>query len=287
VQLLLAESLLIGVAGGALGSLLAAWSFQGIALVVLSALPFDLPEILLDTSPDSSVLAFAIALSVATGVLCGLAPALKVTRADLQAAMKGDALLSGQRAGSRLQATLVGTQVAVCMVLMVATGLLLRGLQEMHDVDPGFEFENVAVASFAWSESYDASQTAAVHRRGLVERIGAMPGIEGVAQVRVVPLATSISTTEARLPDRAEPFIADVNTVSPSYFSLLGIPLVQGRTFTEGEVADGSTAVIVTEATARRVWPQRDPIGETLVLSPRDVMTGGSGCPIERSRWSV
>jgi predicted permease len=273
VRLLLAESLLIGAAGGALGSLLAAWSFQGIVLVVLSALPFDLPEILLDTSPDSSVLAFAIVVSVATGVLCGLAPALRAARADLQTAMKVDPLLSSRRTGGRLQATLVGTQVAVCMVLMVAAGLLLRGLQATQEVDPGFEFENVAVASFAWSESYDASQTAAVHRR-LVERIGAMPGIEGVAQVRVVPLATVISTTEARLPDQAEPFVAEVNTVSPSYFSLLGIPLVQGRTFTEAELADGSTAVIVTEATARRVWPQRDPIGETLVLSPRDVRTG-------------
>ena len=271
VQLLLAESLLIGAAGGAVGSLLAAWSFQGIVLSVVSALPFDMPELLVDASPDSSVLVFAIVLSVATGVLCGLVPALQATRADLQTAMKGDSLLSGRRAGSRLQATLVGTQVAVCMVLMVAAGLLLRGLQATHDVDPGFEFANVAVASFAWSES--APPIAAVHRQ-LVERIGAMPGIEGVAQVRAVPLNVSVSTTEARRPDQAEPFVADVNTVSPSYFSLLGIPLVRGRTFTEAELVDGSTAVIVTESTARRVWPQRDPIGETLVLSPRDVRTG-------------
>jgi predicted permease len=273
VQLLLAESLLIGVAGGALGSLLAAWSFQGIVFVVLSALPFDLPELLLDTSPDGGVLGFAILLSVATGVLCGLAPALTATRPDLQTAMKVDALLSSRRTGSRLQATLVGTQVAVCMVLMVAAGLLLRGLQATHDVDPGFEFENVAVASFAWSESFDTQQTVAVHRR-LVERIGATPGIDAVAQVRVVPLATWVSTAEARLPDQAEPFVADVNTVSPSYFSLLGIPLVQGRTFADTELADGSAAVVVTEAMARRLWPGRDPIGQTLVLSPRDVRTG-------------
>jgi hypothetical protein len=147
--------------------------------------------------------------------------------------------------------------------------LLLRGLQATRDVDPGFEFENVALASIAWSESIDA---AAINDR--LERIAGMPGIEGVAQVRVPPLATWLSRAEARLPDQAEPFLPNVNTVSPGYFSLLGIPLVQGRTFAEAELVDGSAAVIVTEATARRLWRDRDPIGQTLVLSPRDVRTG-------------
>ncbi len=271
VQLLLAESLLLGVIGGALGSLLAAWSFQGIVFAVVSALPLGLPQqLLLDTSPDGNVLAFALVLSVATGVLCGLAPALRTLRADLQTAMKLDALGSGRRIDSRLQGTFVGTQVAICMVLMVAAGLLLRGLQATHDVDPGFELENVVVASINWSESNPA---AAVQNR-LIERVAALPGIEGVAQVRIPPLATWNSSAEVRLPDQVEPFRADRNTVSPNYFSLLGIPLVQGRTFTDAELGDGSAAVVVTEATSRRLWPGRNPIGQTLLLSERDTITG-------------
>jgi predicted permease len=273
VQLLLAESLLIGAAGGALGSLLAAWSFQGLVFAVLQALPFDAPELLLDTSPDLTVLGFAILLSVGTGVLCGLAPALQATRPDLQTAMKVDALGTGRRRGGRLQATLVGAQVAVCMVLTIAAGLLLRGLQATYDVEPGFAFENVAVASVALSEDYDVDTLATAHRQ-ILERVAGTPGIDGVAQARVVPLSLMVSTAEARLPDQAEPFEADVNTVSPGYFSLLGIPLVQGRTFIDAELVDGSPAVIVTESTARRFWPQRDPIGATLVISPRHVSTG-------------
>jgi predicted permease len=273
VQSLLAESLLIGAAGGGLGLAFAVWSLQGIVAFVLSRVP-GAPELLIDTGPDIRVLSFALLLSLATGVLCGLVPALQASRPDLHTAMKLDALGPGRHAGTRLQGTLVGVQVAVCMVLMIAAGLLLRGVYTAQTIDPGFSYDDVSVVSLASRGSSDTERTTNLATQ-LIDRIGSLPGIDAIAQVGVAPLSMTTSMSSARLPE-GEAFVTSVNTVSSGYFGLVGIPIVRGRTFTEDELADASAAVVVTETTARRLWPGQEPIGQTIVTARADIRTGES-----------
>jgi predicted permease len=262
---LLAESVLIAVIGGALGSVLAMWSFQSLVVFAMSTFSREAPG-LLDATPDIRVLAFAFVLTLASGVLFGLVPALRASKQDLHAATKVDAG-AGRRGSSRLQGVLVGVQVAVCMVLMVAAGLLLRGLYAAQTVEPGFTYENVAVASFSLiGADYDAARAAAFQRQ-LIERVASLPGVDAVAQGAGTPLGvgSAIGST-ARLPGGERDFALLFNVVSPGYFALLELPIIRGRTFTEAELVDGSRTLIVTEATARRLWPNRDPIGQTLTM---------------------
>ena len=274
VQQLLTESMLLATAGGLLGSALAIASSQALFAFALSTLP--VPELLIDASPDARVLAFSLALSLGTGIVCGLAPALHVSKPGLHNAMKQDAIEGSRGTGSRLRGTLVGIQVAVSMVLMIAAGLLLRGLNAAQNVEPGFAFENVSTASISLTEDYsDAERRAAFHLQ-FMERVRSQPGIDAVAQAAVLPLSASLRGSNVRLPGRDDPVFARVTSVSPGYFSLLDIPIVRGRTFTEAELTEGSTAVIVTEATARRFWPGQDPIGQTIITPRADYVTGGA-----------
>lgn len=264
VQPLLAESVLLALAGGVLGSALAIWSFQGLVVFAMSALPLEAPRPLIDASPDWRVLAFALVVSLATGVVSGLAPALTASKPDLHTAMKSDAPAVGRRTGRRLQGVLVGVQISLCMVLMIAAGLLLRGLQAAQTVDPGFGYDGVAVASFDLSGAGYDTERATAFQAQLMERVGSFPGVEDVAQVALTPLRPATIRTFVGMPGEAQFTLVPFNVVSPSYFSVIGIPIVRGRTFTDVELRDESTAVIVTEATARRYWPDRDPIGQTI-----------------------
>jgi putative ABC transport system permease protein len=262
VQQLLAESLLLAAAGGVLGAVLALWSVQSLVFLAIDALPPQAPEMAIDVSPDARVLVFALLASIGSAALFGLAPAFQASKPDLHAAMKVDVLGLDRRSGARLRGTLVGLQVAVCMVLMIAAGLLLRGLATTRSVDPGFEYENVAVASFDLTAAgYDAAR-AAVFQRQLAERVDALPGVE-VANATTPPLSMQSFSRMARIDGQNE--FLPLNEVSPTYFSLTGIPIVRGRTFTDAEAAAGS-GLIVTEATARRLWPGLDPIGQTIEI---------------------
>ncbi len=262
VQQLLAESVLIAIIGGVLGSVLAMWSFQSLLVFAESDFSIEGPG-LIDASPDVRVLAFAFVSTLASGVLFGLVPALQGSKQDLHMAMKVNG--SGRPGANRLQSVLVGVQVAACMVLMISAGLLVRGLYAAQTVEPGFTYEDVAVASFDLT-GYDTARAGAFQRE-LTERVGSLPDVDAVAQSAATPLAEGGMGSMARVPGGDRPFALRFNVVSPGYFALLELPIVRGRTFTETELAAGSAAVIVTEATARRLWPDRDPLGETLTMA--------------------
>ena len=146
VRQLLTESLLLSLAGGALGSMIAFWSFIRVTRFVVNHLPHDFPPIAVNVAPDMHVLVYALLLTLFTGIGFGLAPALRSSRLDLNSSMKGDGTPSGsgKRSGRFLLNTLVGSQVAVCMVLLVAAGLLLRGLYYAQTGRSGFEIKGVA-----------------------------------------------------------------------------------------------------------------------------------------------
>ena len=266
IQQLLTESLLIALAGGALGSLLAVWSFQGITAFVLSHLPNVIPSLAIEPGPDLRVFVFALSLTLATGIFFGLLPAIQASRPDLNVALKEDSAGSGRLSGGFLRSALVGMQVAVCMVLLISAGLLLRGLYAAQTVDPGFDYKDISVVTFDLrGQGYDDTQGAAFQAR-VFEQIGSIPGVDGIARANVTPLSPGGYNTVFSLPGEQQFHPVQFDPVSPEYFAVLGIPIVRGRTFTAEDAKNSPGAVIVTESMARQFWPGEDPIGKILKM---------------------
>jgi macrolide transport system ATP-binding/permease protein len=265
IRQLLAESLLLSLFGGTIGSLLAFWSFTSITRLVVSHLPREFSTLSVNVAPDIRVLAYALGLTLITGITFGLIPALQSSRQDLNTALKEDGAHSGpgKRSSRFLLNALVGTQVAVCMILLLAAGLLLRGLYYARTIDPGFEMKRVATMFLnLGQQGYNENQGTAFVQR-LRQRISELPGVIEVAQAECAPLSHDFSADVFTIPGRAEKIGFEYNHVSPEYFSVVGIPIVRGRGFRPGETHD-SPGVIVTESTARQLWPGEDPLGKTL-----------------------
>jgi putative ABC transport system permease protein len=265
VRQLLTESLLLSLTGGALGSAISFWSFIRITQLVTSHLPHDFPPLAVNVAPNLHVLAYALVLSLVTGLAFGLVPALRSTRPDLNSAMKGVGipLGTGKRSGRVLLDVLVGSQVAVCMVLLLAAGLLLRGLYSAQTVDPGFEIKGVATIFLNLEkQGYDPGRATLFIQR-FRERIQGLPGVVEVAQAESAPLSHDFSGSEITIPGRAGTVGIEYNHVTPEYFSLLGIPIVRGRSFSAA-ATQAAPEIIVTESTARRLWPGQDPLGKTV-----------------------
>jgi predicted permease len=272
VRQLLTESILLSAAGGLLGSLFAFWSFASIARLLTSQLPQSFPALAVNIAPDFRVLVFAIALTLITGIVFGLAPALRTSSLDLNTALKGDGTQAagGRRSGRFLRDGFVAAQVAVCMILLLAAGLLLRGLYYAQTVSPGFEMKGLATAFFNLEAmNYDEHRAAAFTSQ-LRERVAALPGVTGVAQAETGPLTSDHSRDRFFIGSGSEPVAIEYNHVSPEYFSVVGIPIVRGRGFTANDWKSGGS-IIVTESTARRLWPNQDPLGKTL----HNRLTGG------------
>jgi macrolide transport system ATP-binding/permease protein len=265
VRQLLTESLLLSLFGGALGSLVAFWSFASITHLVISQLPRDFSTLTLNVAPDFRVLAYALALTLFTGITFGLIPALQSSRLDLNTALKGDGMHFGRSktSGRFLRNALVSAQIAVCMILLLSAGLLLRGLYYAQTVDPGFEMKKVASAFLNLrAQGYDENR-AAVFIRSLHERVAGLPGVTEIAQAECAPLSHDFSADYFTVPGRADKVPIEYNHVSPEYFSVVGIPIVRGRGFGPDDWREAS-GIVVTESTALRLWPGEDSLGKTL-----------------------
>jgi macrolide transport system ATP-binding/permease protein len=282
VRQLVTESLLISLIGGLAGSAVAAWSVQAlVALAIPAMLPPWLPlTVAVDVSPDVRVLAFALVLTSAAGILFGLAPALQVATPDLHVVMKQDSAAAGSgRRGGRLRAALVGVQVALCMVLTIAAGLVLRGLYVTYTIEPGFSYRDVTYVSLESVFDGYSPEEAEARRRRLLAAFEALPGVESVASTDQEPLGDDMAPTLIRLPgeDERQSRVGELNVVSARYFDALDLPIVRGRAFTDEEALrrnraaspDGAGAqprpAIVSQTTARNLWPGGDAIGRTLV----------------------
>jgi predicted permease len=261
---LLTESLTIALAGGIAGSLVAFWSFEALLARLPAYLPPDVSQPRIDANPDVHALWFGLALTIVTAIVCGIVPAIQASKRDLHTGVK-DAADSGGAAGW-LRGSLIAVQIAVCMVLLISAGLLLRAVYAAHTIDPGFEYRNIAMVSYAFrGPSYDDKRVSAFQRE-LTERIQSLPGVDAVAHASKMPLSTGRYQTSFRLRPGETQFDVDVNDVSDDYFSLVGIPIVRGRTFSTTELQGAQRAVIVSEATARRYWPGEDPVGRTILM---------------------
>ena len=154
-----------------------------------------------------------MALTLGTGILFGLAPALHVSRPDVLGVIKQDSAVTGSnRGGGRLRGTLVGVQVAMCMALMIAAGLLLRGLYATYTVDPGFDYRDVAYVSFGWTGSRYEADAAAILRQRFRDQVAALPGVDAVAFASDPPLGEETAGIPIRLPGRER----ETESVSPT-----------------------------------------------------------------------
>ena len=267
IRQLLTESLLLAFFGGAAGALASYWSVAALFRLTIAHLPtgnelaFALP-----LNSDWRTWSFAFAVSVATACFFGLAPALRSSRVELTAAMKEDGAHSQTEtiSGGRLRSFLVGTQVAVCMVLLLAAGLLLHGLYRAQTVDPGFQMKNVEAVAFDLSSAGYAQDRAAAFQQRVKERIAALPGVDEVAGATSIPLANSHDLTGFSTPDKSKNEEVEYNHVSANFFHVLGIPVLQGRLFTDAEARSGMHSVVLSQSTARRFFPGQSPIGQTL-----------------------
>ena len=274
VRQLLTESLLLALAGGALGLGLA---YVGLdTLVALSAGTLPRPD---EIGVDRRVAGFALAASIVTGVLFGLAPALAASKPDLQDSLgDGGRFASAGRRGRGMRDALVIAQTALAVVLLAGAGLLLRSFWNLTHVDPGFRGENVLSVSISTpSEVIADEERRAAYRREILGRVANLPGVLAVGASKTVPLqggGEGYAFTVAGQPEPVAPE-SGVLIVTPGYFRALGIPLLRGREFTDGDEASSALVVIVNEAFARRYLPGREAVGATLSLGDGELRIVG------------
>ncbi len=284
VAQMLTESLLLGLAGGALGVLFAVLSLRGLA----SMTELNLPRIG-EIHVDGMVLAFAVMLSVLTGVLFGLAPALGASRPDLIGVLRASGE-GASPAGSRrvlrwfnLRGLLVVGQLALSVVLLIGATLLMESLARYRREDVGFNTTHLLTMRISLPPArYGTPRKTAAFHEELVRRIEAIPGVQAASVMFFVPM-----TTFAGMPiqDAAKPrlqlnqrIIATIQNVSPDYFRTMGIPLRHGREFTERDKLDAPLVVIVDERLAHDLWPDgADPVGRRVLLgmNPRSLEVVG------------
>jgi predicted permease len=267
VRLLLTESVTLSTAGGLLGLLTAGWLTRLIQGWTPPGLPIPLA---LDLGMDQRVMWFTLLVSIATGVVFGLAPALQVTRPALLPALRDDAsgwLRAHRRFG--LRNVLVVTQVAVSLVLLTAAGLFVRSLQRAQEIDPGFERERALILTPATMLSGLKADERRVFTETLRDRLAILPGVETVALADRVPLGAQIRSTAIVVDDQqpdangmGTPVDYTINDVG--YFRALGIPVLRGRDFTMSDDKTTPNVAIVSEAFAARFWPDVDPIGRQI-----------------------
>jgi predicted permease len=264
VRLLLTESVMVTLVGAVAGSLLAWWSFQSLLPMLLASVP-GVSQPRVDAHPDRTVLGFGLTVTILTALACGAVPALRASKAQLHSVMKAQTPFGTDGRGGWLRSGLIAVQVAVCMVLLVCGALLLRALHAASTLDPGFTARDVAVVSVDLRGPRYSDAAVETLRSGLVDQLRSLAGVTAVARAGKVPLSPGRMQASFRLPRQAQADEFDVNAVSPEFFAVLGIPIVSGRTFTAEEQEREARAVVVTEATARRLWPGRNPVGQTIV----------------------
>ena len=263
---LLTESVMLAFIGGALGLLLAHWSVH-LILAFQPPLPMS---IALDLGVDGRVLLFTLLVSLATGVMFGLAPAFQATRQDLVSALKDDVSRAGTRSRRfGLRNILVVAQVSVSLVLLIGAGLFLRSVRNANAIDPGFETRDIAIFTTNLDMLGYSKERGTQFYVQAVERLSSLPGVVSAAIAEKIPCGISVSIQGFVIegvepPPDDDSYDIDVTTVGPGYFRTMGIPLLSGRDFALTDTKESPPVVIVSETMARRFWPGENPIGKRI-----------------------
>jgi putative ABC transport system permease protein len=266
VRQLLTESVLISLAGGALGLLLA-WAALG-PLLKISA---DSVPQAFSIGLDRWVLAFTLGVSVVTGLVFGIVPALRTAKLDLRETLnegsRGSTMGPGQH---RLRSSLVATEMALAMLLLVGAGLLLRSFSRLQDIAPGFQPDHLLVADLPLAQATYAKpeQRFAFYDR-LVERARTLPGVRSAAAASFLPVSGGGGLLHFNITGRPpktphDYLAAGYRTITPSYFETLGVPLLQGRLFRPADREKGPAVVLINAAMARTYFPLENPLGKRI-----------------------
>jgi putative ABC transport system permease protein len=281
VRQLLTESLLLSLVGGTLGLLFAWWGVH----FLLAASPMNIPG-MKDAGLDTTVLGFTAVISVLTGVIFGLAPALQASRADLQDALKeGGRNAAGGSVRNRVRAVLVVVEVALSLVLLVGAGLLGKSFLLLSEVRPGFEPEHVLSTDLSLAKAkYPQPQQQQAGFAEIVRRAAAIPGVEAAAVIYPLPLGgdsnsdTFLIAGRPALRPEDKP-TSNHRTISPNYFRALNIPLLRGRQFDERDNQHAPPVIIVNETFARRYFAETEALGQYIIIEGE---SGDHGVPPQR-----
>jgi len=264
IRQLLTESVLLSLLGGALGLLLAVWGVHLFTRLGAGNLP-QVQEI----AVDSSALGFALLMSLVTGIVFGLAPALHLARSNLSDALKQGIRTSRGGTGSRMRGGLIVAEVALALMLLAGAGLLLKTLVRLQAVPTGFNPHGVLAMDISLDDNrHPAGERRAVFLKQIVQRLGSLPSVEAAGTATTLPMAgwTDSSVRAEGRPDQDEFYIStDYDFVSGDFYRAMGMPLLRGRLFTERDDSTSAPRVaIMNEALAGKVFPNEDPLGQRI-----------------------
>jgi putative ABC transport system permease protein len=261
VRQLLTESVLLALAGGAVGLLLALWGTD----LLLALAPEDLPRVK-DVALDGRVIAFTLAVTFLTGIIFGLVPALQASRPNLNETLKegGRGTTGGHH---RVRGSLVVTEVALALMLLVGAGLLIRSFYRLQQVNPGFNTRDaIAVTVSLPGKKYPQDDQVAAFYTQLLEKVSALPGVVATGATQSLPVQGDYLlgfNIQGRPPDPpGEDKSTNYYAVTPDYFKAMGIPLIRGRVFTDQDRKDTPRVAIINEEMAKKYFPDEDPIGK-------------------------
>jgi predicted permease len=268
VRQLLTESLLLSLMGGAVGLVIAKWSVS----VVRTIDPGNIPRLEI-IGIDGRVLGFTFSVSILTGILFGLAPALRAVKADVNSALKaggrsqGDSGLTASR--RHLRGMLVVSELAFSLVLLIGAGLLIRSFVGLQRVPPGFNPDHVISMQLSVNGQRFLEQ--------LVQKTVSVPGWKTVGAVSALPFTSSVGWgrihVEGFTPEPGQEVLADSRSATPDYFRTMEIPLLRGRFFSDREAVQRAPVVLIDQKFAQRFWPHEDPIGKHVWSNPKSPMT--------------
>ena len=268
IRQLLTESVLLSLIGGGIGLLLSLWLTKlFIALSPPNTPRFD------EIRPDAGVLAFTLGLTVITGLVFGLAPALQAARVDLNERLKEAGRSAGSAGHNRLRSLVMVSEIALSFMLLVGAGLLIKSFMHLRDVSPGFNTANVLSVRVAIpSAKYGQGEPRTQILRQLEEHIESLPGVQSAGAILSLPLGGDTFNVgrgyirEGRPATPEEAANAAYLVATPDYFHTLNIPLLSGRGFTDQDTEQTTKVVVVNESMARQLWPGESPVGKRITI---------------------
>jgi putative ABC transport system permease protein len=272
VRQLLTESIVLSLIAATAGVLLALWGTP----LILKWAPDEI-QLLNAIHFDPGILLFTLGITAATGVLMGLLPALETSRGDYREALQQSSRTVRGASHSRIRGFLVSSQVCLAFVLTVASGLLLKSFVLVWNINPGFNVLNLYEVNFRLIDpKYEDDKTVVRAQTEVLDRIRRIPGVESAGLTSTPPIAGSFGSfdqcgfivQDERIPDSQVPSV-DRYIVSPGYFRALEIPLLRGRLFTEADAAGSNHVAIISELTARQIFPGKNPLGKRIQLGGR------------------
>jgi putative ABC transport system permease protein len=277
IRQLLTESVILAFMGGTIGVLLAGWGVE--------ALKLTLPEEAAGMMPgynhlgvNSRVLVFTLIVSVVTGILFGLAPAIQASKPDLNEMLK-DGVGKAGVGRHRLRAALVVAEISMSIVLLTGAGLLMKNFLTVMKINPGINTDNVLTMGITLPPAkYENDTRRRAFYDELMRRARSLPGVESAALINNLPMGQSDSSAGFLVegvpdPPPGQQFDGGYRVCTPGYFKTMGVPVIRGREFTEADTADSSLVIIVNETLAKRFWPNGDALGEHIRFG--------------RARWEV